>query len=215
MQDKFESVMESPESHFRKYLESKGLKFNWEHEAVCRAVFTIHAHFSRKQLAKNLENKIDENELRKILGLMIEAKLVRKIVLDENKVFYEHIYGHAHHDHMVCVSCGKVIEFYSPEIESEQESVAFQHKFKMLRHHMRIEGICEQCQKEGRTGDDEFHSSVQTRNREIPLTMLENGGSGVITSFNCLQWRMKKFMNMGLRIGDQIQVVKNSFDGPS
>ena len=47
---------------------------------------------------------------------------------------------------MICVDCGKVVEFFSPEIESLQESVAAEYGFKLTQHSMRIFGVCGDCQ---------------------------------------------------------------------
>jgi Fur family ferric uptake transcriptional regulator len=51
-----------------------------------------------------------------------------------------------HHDHMVCVGCGKIIEFHDDTIEKQQLSVAKQYKFQIQDHSLCLYGKCESCQ---------------------------------------------------------------------
>ena len=54
----------------------------------------------------------------------------------------------SHHDHMVCVKCNKVTEFFDPEIEERQHRVAEAEGFKLEDHSLYLYGICSDCQKE-------------------------------------------------------------------
>jgi Fur family ferric uptake transcriptional regulator len=58
---------------------------------------------------------------------------------------YEHLFNHAHHDHMVCLECGQSIEFYNSEIEALQDSAARTLGFKTLDHRLQIYGLCRAC----------------------------------------------------------------------
>jgi Fur family transcriptional regulator, ferric uptake regulator len=72
--------------------------------------------------------------------------LAREVRFGDNKTYYEHHYNHAHHDHMICTECGKVIEFFSEELEAMQDAMADKFNFKPTHHSLRIWGLCEQCQ---------------------------------------------------------------------
>lgn len=50
-----------------------------------------------------------------------------------------------HHDHLVCVKCGKVAEFVDPIIEDRQLAIAKKMNFRMTDHNLYIFGICEAC----------------------------------------------------------------------
>jgi len=54
--------------------------------------------------------------------------------------------GH-HHDHLLCIKCGKVVEFFDDEIEKRQQAIAQQHRFNMTDHCLYIYGVCPKCQK--------------------------------------------------------------------
>ncbi len=51
-----------------------------------------------------------------------------------------------HHDHLVCVKCGKLVEFVDKVIEARQHEIAKTAGFKMTDHHLNIYGVCENCQ---------------------------------------------------------------------
>jgi Fur family ferric uptake transcriptional regulator len=58
---------------------------------------------------------------------------------------FEHKYGHEHHDHLVCVVCGKFIEVADPQIEMLQNQLARKHGFIPKRHKLDIFGKCAEC----------------------------------------------------------------------
>ncbi|MFK5893771.1 MAG: ferric iron uptake transcriptional regulator [Pseudomonadota bacterium] len=51
-----------------------------------------------------------------------------------------------HHDHLVCLECGKVDEFYDESIEQSQHMIAKKYGFNMTEHSLYLYGICSQCQ---------------------------------------------------------------------
>jgi Fur family ferric uptake transcriptional regulator len=55
----------------------------------------------------------------------------------------------SHHDHMVCVECGKVFEFYDPAIEERQRQVAGHAGFDMQEHSLYIYGVCQGMKTSG------------------------------------------------------------------
>jgi Fur family ferric uptake transcriptional regulator len=52
-----------------------------------------------------------------------------------------------HHDHLVCVSCGKVVEFLEETIEARQRAIAREHGFTLEDHSLVIYGVCSECQR--------------------------------------------------------------------
>jgi Fur family ferric uptake transcriptional regulator len=51
---------------------------------------------------------------------------------------------------MICSECGKIIEFYSPELEAIQDAMAARYKFQLTEHLLRMIGICADCRREKR-----------------------------------------------------------------
>ena len=52
-----------------------------------------------------------------------------------------------HHDHMVCVDCGRIEEFVDERIEALQEEAAKSRGFTMVSHSLRLLGYCKACGK--------------------------------------------------------------------
>jgi len=79
------------------------------------------------------------------MKLLCEAGLAGEVHLGDKKVRYEHKYGHQHHDHLICVECGKCIEVMDPTIEKLQDGLCKKFKFSPQRHKMEIFGACKRC----------------------------------------------------------------------
>ncbi len=53
----------------------------------------------------------------------------------------------SHHDHIVCVKCGRVEEFADEQIETRQREIADSMGFELTDHHLNMYGICPECRK--------------------------------------------------------------------
>jgi Fur family ferric uptake transcriptional regulator len=73
--------------------------------------------------------------------------LITEALHCQDKTSYENIFNKKHHDHLVCINCGKIIEFYNEKIEKLQEEVCEQHNFVPTEHRLGIKGYCEDCYK--------------------------------------------------------------------
>ena len=83
----------------------------------------------------------------RVLTQFEQAGLVKRHHFDGERAFFE-LDENKHHDHMVCMRCGKVEEFVNDEIERLQREVAAQHDFKLTDHRMELYGLCENCREE-------------------------------------------------------------------
>ena len=118
----------------------------------------------------------------------------------DNGIFrYEHRHLGQHHDHMVCTKCKKIIEFQNDQIENLQLSVAATHGFHMLQHKMEIYGICSNCLKK--------------RQDVRALMAAKQGERLVIKKFTGGAGSRMRLMSMGLRVGDEIDVITNLNQG--
>ena len=139
-------------ARFGVYLERKGLKNTPERRAIAREVLAIEEHFDPELLQTRLRRRgvrVSRATIYRALEHLINGGLVRKTSLDlEHKTsFYENTLVRRHHEHMVCLGCGTVIEFTSPRIEALQDEVCRKHRFKPIRHTHQIMGHCRRCQE--------------------------------------------------------------------
>ena len=139
-----------PEKKLKTYLKSKKLKLTSERKVVLEAIFSFHGHFNVEELCKRLKNRgsrISMATVYRTIPLFVESGFIKEILQYQNTATYEHILGHKHHDHMLCVKCGKVIEFRDDRIEKLQDEVCKKYNFKSVEHRLGIRGYCRQCQK--------------------------------------------------------------------
>jgi Fur family transcriptional regulator, ferric uptake regulator len=106
-------------------------------------------HFSAEDVYTRLieqGNDIGIATVYRILMQFADAGLLRKSNFDGDKAWFELEDGE-HHDHLLCVGCGKVVEFLNPSIETQQRAVAKAHGFELLEHNMVLYGLCGKCKK--------------------------------------------------------------------
>lgn len=96
----------------------------------------------RKLLAENID--IGLATIYRVLTQFEQAGILVRHHFETGKAVYELNEG-GHHDHMVCVSCGKVVEFFDPEIEALQERMAKKHGFHIVDHALYMYGECPEC----------------------------------------------------------------------
>ena len=86
----------------------------------------------------------------RVLTQFEQAGILVRHHFESGKAVYELDEG-AHHDHMVCMICGRVTEFFSPEIEELQSRIAEQHNFRIREHSLYLYGECTDCNCAGKT----------------------------------------------------------------
>ena len=108
-------------------------------------------HLSAEDVYKILINNGEDVGLAtvyRVLTQFEQAGLLIRHHFESGKAIFE-LNGGNHHDHIVCVKCGRVEEFYDEEIEKRQKLAATERGFKMEDHALTIYGTCEKqpCNK--------------------------------------------------------------------
>lgn len=137
---------------FSDFLKRRGLKTTRERTALFDEIFSTHRHFDAEDLVLRMRErgaKISRATVYRTLELLFECGLVGRVRLNEEKYRYERLRKGEHHDHLVCTSCGKVIEFVDRAIERRQEAVCRQHDFLASSHAHQIRGLCASCRPRG------------------------------------------------------------------
>jgi Fur family ferric uptake transcriptional regulator len=82
------------------------------------------------------------------LELLSDVGILRRVNFNDGAVRYERSLGsRGHHHHLVCMGCGKVIEFGECQIRSIEQRLAQVTGFKIEKHWLEVTGRCEECQK--------------------------------------------------------------------
>ncbi len=82
----------------------------------------------------------------RVLTQFETAGLVARHKFEGEHSVYELNEG-SHHDHILCIECGRVEEFVDETIEQRQRAIAEEHGFSMTDHSLIIQGLCAACQK--------------------------------------------------------------------
>jgi len=131
---------------FEQYLKDKGLKITNQRLLVAEKIFSSHNHFTAEGLLDELKDnkdKISKATIYRILSIMVEAGLLEEHDFGKDYKYYEHIIGHEHHDHIICVQCGRIVEFIDDQIEDLQKNAAAKNGFKITGHSLNIYAICQ------------------------------------------------------------------------
>ncbi|MGH1542513.1 MAG: ferric iron uptake transcriptional regulator [Arenicella sp.] len=104
-------------------------------------------HLSAEDVYKRFMDSGDDIGLATIYRVLTQfesADLVIRHNFEGGRSVFELNDGE-HHDHMVCLKCGKVTEFVDPEIEERQKIVAEKHDFHLQEHSLYLYGLCKDC----------------------------------------------------------------------
>ena len=147
---------------FLKHIQKSGLKRTSQRDLILDIFLRTEDHLSSEdlyRLVKKDDASIGQTTVYRTLKLLTEAGLAREVRFGDGITHYEHNYKHEHHDHMICSECGRVIEFFSAELEAIQDAMAAKHRFQVTQHLLRIIGVCASCRRAAKeTGKEPANS---------------------------------------------------------
>lgn len=106
-------------------------------------------HLSAEEVYKELVNVGEDVGLAtvyRVLAQYASAGILTRRNFEHGTAVFELDDGH-HHDHLICVMCGKVVEFVDEEVEKRQAEVAAKHGYELVDHSMALYGVCPECRK--------------------------------------------------------------------
>jgi Fur family ferric uptake transcriptional regulator len=135
---------------FERYLKSQALPYTNERREIVDYLPLMERHFTIEDFIISLrqsKKNISRATVYRTMVLLLNAGLIYKIQRRNEVPLYELTTEDDHHDHMFCISCGKIIEFSSEELENLQEKICVDHLFKSSFHSLKIYGHCKDCVK--------------------------------------------------------------------
>lgn len=142
--------LEKEEKIFEGYLATKNLKHSEQRRGIMHSFLNTDKHLTADELYNIVKKKyptVGQATIYRTLKLLCECGLCHELKFEDGVARYEHLYGHQHHDHLICTKCGRFVEVVDPEIELLQERLAKQHGFYPERHRMELYGTCKKCKK--------------------------------------------------------------------
>jgi len=130
------------------YLKKNNLKATKQKNIVLVAFLKSKRHITADELYRILKKKhsgIGIATVYRTLKLFCDSGICRELRLDDGLIRYEALYGHEHHDHLICIKCGKVVEIRENKIEELQVKTAKKNGFELKYHRLDMYGICKKC----------------------------------------------------------------------
>lgn len=136
----------------RAYVSTNGLKFTRQRELIAEVFFSTGGHLTVEDLLEHVREQDPQVSLATVyrtMKLLTECGLADAHRFGDRHVLYEpNESDDEHHDHIICLTCGKIVEFFNNNLERLQEEISQKHGFTLKDHRMELYGTCtdEQCE---------------------------------------------------------------------
>ena len=133
---------------FSEHLRLNGLRLTAERRHLVQIILGMKGHFSPDEvLAQVKARRIGASRatIYRLLPVLVGADLIQQSLLSEGQTRFEVTWQKAHHDHLICSKCNKVIEFQHNTIEILQREIANRFGFILDHHVMELVGRCKDC----------------------------------------------------------------------
>jgi len=130
-----------------------GLKSSCKRSLVVEYFIEKDRHYTVEELydeVKRVNPKVSLSTVYRTLKLLSNCGLASECNFGDGVIRFEPVHKTQHHDHLICVKCGKIIEFKNDRIEKIQKDVAKRYTFSISSHRMVLYGLCDGCQKRRR-----------------------------------------------------------------
>jgi Fur family ferric uptake transcriptional regulator len=141
-------------SQFKTRISEEGLKATKQREAILDIFLNSSGHKSLAQIyaqVLKINPKIGYTTVYRTLKLLTRLGLATQRKFADRETRYEPASEGSHHDHLICLECGKIIEFEDQTLEALQKGIAQRHRFKIFHHRLELYGRCDGCSQKKRT----------------------------------------------------------------
>ncbi|MFW5876999.1 MAG: Fur family transcriptional regulator [Myxococcota bacterium] len=129
-------------------MERRGLRSTAQRRLVTDVFFRSDGHLSIEDVLERVRRKdpkVGYATVYRTLKLLKESGLAYERHFGDGVSRYEVAHADEHHDHLICMECGKIVEFEDDRIEHLQDELARSHGFQLRRHKHELYGVCTDC----------------------------------------------------------------------
>ena len=130
-------------------LKKEGLRYTNQRQAVWDEIKSNEDHRDAEEIYSALRKNnlnVSRATVYRTIDVLYKNNLIRKIELGDSPAKYENKVNSEHHDHIICVQCGKIEEFVDETIETRQDAIIDKMGLKMIRHIHQLFVLCNDCQ---------------------------------------------------------------------
>lgn len=136
-------------TRLQSYMARKGLRSTAQRRLIIDTFFEAASHMTIEDLLAEVRARdkgIGYATVYRTLKLLAECGVASERRFGDGLSRYElSDDATTHHDHLICVSCGKIVEFEEPQIEELQEKIALKYGFLVTSHKHEMYGVCAEC----------------------------------------------------------------------
>lgn len=140
-----------------RYLSAQGLKSTKQRDLIAAIVLESEGHIGVEDIyrkARKRDPRVGFSTVYRTMKLLKDCGLVSERHFGDGVARYEPVHDGEHHDHLICVRCGEIVEFEDDDIEKRQDAIASRHGYRVQSHKHEIYGVCPKClAKEASRGD--------------------------------------------------------------
>ena len=129
-------------------LHKEGLRYTPQRQEVWNELLSSTRHRDAEEIYFTLIKrgiKVSRATVYRTIDVLVKNNLIEKLEIGDGKARFEYNEKYKHHDHLICTSCGKIIEFHDNGIENLQRSIANKYGFELIHHSHQLFGICKDC----------------------------------------------------------------------
>ncbi len=130
---------------FRNFLKNEKNRITPERFEVLDAALEYEGHFGADDLyiiMKNKKSRVSRATVYKTLELLVQCELLSKRNFGDNLTRYESSYRRQSHDHLICMDCGRIVEFSNPKLKDLPAEVSNELGFEVESYSFNIFARC-------------------------------------------------------------------------
>jgi len=133
----------------KRALKKEGLRYTQQRQSVWDELCATNDHRDAEEIYLAIRQSglnVSRATVYRTIDVLVKNEMVRKLELGDGRARYEHKVNATHHDHLICIQCGKIEEFMDEVIESRQDAIVKKFGYKLVRHIHQLFIICSECE---------------------------------------------------------------------